>query len=666
MKTSKSMKSVIPLWWIGAWLIATTTALNTQAQPPDGDSLAIAEQKAFQHAVTIASPCVVQIETFGGLDRADDQSVASGPITGTILGEEGWIITSLHSLREQPASILVSLPDSTRASAKIVARDYVRELVLLKVETANPLPVAAASDPDAWQVGQWCIAIGKTYDEKTVTQSYGILSALGRAYGRAVQTDAKVSPINYGGPLVDLAGKVIGILTPISAGEMLGDDSATLYDSGIGFAVPLTDVLRRLPTLQSGKDIRVGKLGIVLASTNEMASPVKLSGAAPDSPAVRAGVKAGDVIVAVDGAKVNLLADFKHALARFDAGDKIQFDVRRGDQTLSLSCELVAEIPVYRKRYLGIQVEPAAGGLAVRSVVDGSPAATAGIKAGQILTHGNGGPLKEKDDLRQILSVADLEQPIQLAVQSDSDNQAAQTISIKLAVWPEELIPFDPPLVVGAAAPEGGQENADAQVKTLELKLTDVPNKIHGLLPPGRGEDSRRPLGLLIVYSEPGELSPDKLKANWEKLAKDYGWLIVFPASASSDAWSRDETELASRLLTRLTQEYSIDPERTALGGIGVGGKLALVAALQQRKHFRGVFTIGTDLRQFRLDQPSAPLQTLDFLLIGDKRLEAIAGNLNRLGHVANFLSPPNLEPDKWATVPQQQIARWLEFLGYF
>ena len=215
----------------------------SRAQSGLSTSLLQAEQNALQQAVAQVAPAVVQIETFGGLDQIDDQSAALGPVTGTIIDPEGWIVTSLYGLRQQPASILVALTDGSRLPARIAARDYAREVAILKIDPPAALAAATASDAGQWQVGQWCAAIGKTYDPQSVTQSYGIISALGRAYGRAVQTDAKVSPINYGGPLVDLQGRVIGILAPVAAGEMLEGDGSMLYDSGIGFAIPLTDIL---------------------------------------------------------------------------------------------------------------------------------------------------------------------------------------------------------------------------------------------------------------------------------------------------------------------------------------------------------------------------------------------------------------------------------------
>ncbi|MGN6134508.1 MAG: S1C family serine protease, partial [Aureliella sp.] len=209
---------VVNVLWLTACLASplVARAQDTESGPAASSAdqagqLLAQEQAAFASAAAAVSPSVVQIETFGGLERVGKELISDGPTTGTIVGKEGWIISSMYSFRQQPASILVSLSDGSRLPAKIVARDTSRELVLLKIDAKTELPEPTACPIDQLSVGQWAIGLGRTFDREAVSQSVGILSALGRAYGKAVQTDAKVSPVNYGGPLVDLQGRVIGI-----------------------------------------------------------------------------------------------------------------------------------------------------------------------------------------------------------------------------------------------------------------------------------------------------------------------------------------------------------------------------------------------------------------------------------------------------------------------
>ena len=126
-------------------------------------------------------------------------------------------------------------------------------------------------------VGQWAIAVGRTYEQPEPNMSVGVLSATNRIWSKAIQTDAKISPANYGGPLIDIQGRVLGVLVPLSpqrqGGEVAG---AEWYDSGIGFAVPLADIIERLPTLKSGKDLHPGLLGISLKPGDIYALPAEI------------------------------------------------------------------------------------------------------------------------------------------------------------------------------------------------------------------------------------------------------------------------------------------------------------------------------------------------------------------------------------------------------
>ena len=161
------------------------------------------------------------------------------------------------------------LPDGARKPASLVATDHARMLVLLKIDADKPLAHLSRLPPAAkCAVGQWAIAVGRTFDSQHPNMAVGILSALDRVWGKAIQTDAAVSPNNYGGPLVDIRGRVLGVLVPLSpegADEMAGVE---WYDSGIGFAVPMEHVQRILPRLKKGEDLYPGVLGVSLKGPN--------------------------------------------------------------------------------------------------------------------------------------------------------------------------------------------------------------------------------------------------------------------------------------------------------------------------------------------------------------------------------------------------------------
>lgn len=650
------------------------------------------EQEAFQSAVSKVAASVVQIETFGGQQQAGGELVAEGPTTGTILASDGWIVSSIFSFREQPASILVTLPDGRRTPARIVARDFSRDLTLLKVDAEN-LPVPEFTDKSQLQVGQWTLALGKTYDKESVSQSVGIISALGRAYDKAVQTDAKVSPVNYGGPLVDLSGRVIGILSPLSPGAFLGGDSTEIYDSGIGFAVPVQDIVQRLPKMQAGEDIHSGKLGIVPTDQNELAGPVILSGAVPGSPAAKAGVRAGDRLTKAAGQPVQLLTHLRHALGPADAGEVFSFTVDRKGQTLSFACTLTEKIPVYRRRYLGLRLRTdeladESSRLVITAVEPKSPAAQAGLKVGQQILRCEEHDNPTKEQLRQKIAVAELDQPLTFVVspaepnadakagsgdEAARDNAANQdadsiTVEVLASTWPAQLPENLPqPLAetpVGDASEQPAEAGKEANSRIIELPLGDFPNKAYAVVP---GQLGTRPLGLMIVFPEPGELDSAKTLEYWGEFCRQYGWIVAVVNSGNPRGWSREETELASRILGRLENAYLIDEQRTVLCGIGVGGRMALVSAVAQPERVAGVITLGTQLRSVPIQQANMPLQSLDFLLLGDNEsMTALAKLLTEAGYAANAVKAETAEANNWDASLKQTMQLWLEGLGRY
>ena len=216
------------------------------------DDISLREERAIQSAVAAVAPSVVRIETLGGLETVGGVLVGTGPTTGLVISPDGYIISSAFNFVQKPTQTLVYLNDGKRLAATIVSTDFNRKLVLLKVE-AKDLPVAVTAPLKDIQVGQWAIAIGRTYGDGTRPNvSAGIISAKNRIWSKAIQTDAKISPGNYGGPLVDIGGRVMGVLAPLAqdnagasgsasgAAEIAGVD---WYDSGIGFAIPIEHVL---------------------------------------------------------------------------------------------------------------------------------------------------------------------------------------------------------------------------------------------------------------------------------------------------------------------------------------------------------------------------------------------------------------------------------------
>lgn len=262
--------------------------------------------------------------------RAED-----APTTGLVIAADGWILTSTFNLGKQPKFVKVRLADGREFPATVTARDYSRGIALLKIP-AKDLPVPEVADVAAARVGQWTLALGRSFGAKLPSIQYGILSAKERIMGRAVQTDAALSPGNYGGPLIDIRGRVLAINVPLSPD---GDVIETgLYDSGIGFAVPLADIQRQLEKMKKGESLHPGFLGVLFEADKGGGAEIK--DVVKDGPAAKGGLLKGDLVTHVAGAAVDSTYKFRYEIGKRLAGDAVELTVKRKDKTIKLSVTL--------------------------------------------------------------------------------------------------------------------------------------------------------------------------------------------------------------------------------------------------------------------------------------------------------------------------------------
>jgi serine protease Do len=315
---------------------------TAQESPRDGYRLA---PKVFRAAVERIKPCLVTIEAFGGIGPSAGKAKrgssishpGDGPTTGLVISPNGYIVTSTFNFLRKPPIITVILPDGSRKVAKLLGRDETCKLCVLKVDGVTNLRVPEWAPGKANRVGQWAISVGVGYGGDEPAVSVGIISALARISGKAVQTDANISPANYGGPLVDLEGRVIGICSPLSPMSQEALAGVEWYDSGIGFAVPLEGRDSHLARMKAGETLLPGgQLGIQLrpAEKDKDTGPVVESVAA-NSPAAKADLKSGDRIVSFSGEKVLDTQQLSVLVRRFYKGDVTKVELRRGDQTIT-------------------------------------------------------------------------------------------------------------------------------------------------------------------------------------------------------------------------------------------------------------------------------------------------------------------------------------------
>ena len=306
--------------------------------------------KAFRAAAARVQPSLVRIEGFGGIAAGVDgggyQAPGEGPTTGLVLSSDGYVVTSTFNFLRKPPIITVVTPDGRRHVARLLGRDETRKICLLKVDSVNGWPVPELAQRDELKVGQWVVAMGIGFGAPSPALSAGIISAASRMGDKAVQTDANLSPANYGGPLVDLEGRVVGICSPLSPQGEKEAAGAEWYDSGIGFAVPLAGLDAVIGAMKEGKTLQAGLLGVQTEGKGDPPAAAFVKEVVPDSPAAKAGLKVGDRIVSVGGIEIQDAPHLAAVIRRFLAGDQVAVVIERDGEQKTLEAELAVRPPM--------------------------------------------------------------------------------------------------------------------------------------------------------------------------------------------------------------------------------------------------------------------------------------------------------------------------------
>lgn len=569
----------------GAALLIALLSAPLQAQSV---SLSILEERAFQQATAKAEPSIVRIETVGGVDAIGESLVGNGPTSGVVVGSDGWIITSSFNFLSQPTSILVTVGEGQRYPAKLIAKDDSRQLTLLKIE-ANDLKTLQPVPREALRVGQWTIALGRTLEPTFPNVSVGILSALNRISGKAIQTDARTSPVNYGGALVDLDGRCIGVIVPMSPDRDAVTAGVEWYDSGIGFAVPLEDILRVLDRLKKGETLKPGRMGILYPDRGLLTGEVKIDKVRPRSPAEAAGVKSGDVIVGVDGKEVDRAATLKQLVGPKYGGDSVVVKVRRGDETLEKTITLVGEIPPFELSFLGVLPErvpkkdlaPAK----IRAVVPGSPADKAGLKPGITITKIGD---KKTPQFLDVVSALELEGPgdkVKFETSGSGDTSGEIALGRPPEAVPEKVLPV--------AIPTPAEAPKDRKVGRFVDSIEGDQRRYWAYVPEHYNPDFAYGL---VVWLHPEK---DKREAStlnlWKPVCDERGLILVAPP-AGNEPWGPFDVDFVLGVITKMQKQYTIDPARTVVVGEAEGGRLALFLGLAKREIIAGIATINFGL----------------------------------------------------------------------
>jgi serine protease Do len=349
-----------------------------------------------------------------------------------VVDPRGYVVTNNHVV-ENAEEIEVQFADEQRFEAEVVGLDPESDLAVLRILSEQEFAFVPFGDSDALVVGEWVLAIGNPFGfGHTVTA--GIVSAKGRLIGQTnyedfIQTDAAINPGNSGGPLVSMRGEVIGINSNIisnSGGNM-----------GIGFAIPSNMTRKIYDQLITEGEVTRGWLGVSIQNlTPELARQFGMEGLhgalvaeilGPDSPAGKAGLQAGDVIVGFNGKEIDSNVHLVHLVADVRPGDTVSIEfIREGERKraevtvakrpLGGSLVTQGETPPDERGRLGISGQnltpqlaseigsTSRAGVVLVGVDPQGPAESAGLARGDIIIEANRQPVRDVDDLQRIIA----------------------------------------------------------------------------------------------------------------------------------------------------------------------------------------------------------------------------------------------------------------------
>ena len=372
-----------------------------------------------------------------GPSQAPRKQEASG--SGFIVDRNGYILTNLHVVEEADHIKVKLTNDQTEYKARLIGSDIETDVAVIKIDAGRPLTPVRISNSDGVQVGDWAIAVGAPFGLQTSVTA-GIISALGRDIAqqvqRFIQTDAAINPGNSGGPLVNINGEVVGINTMIAT-------QSGGYE-GIGFALPINTAARVYNSIIQTGHVTRGSIGIQLPRDPkpEMLKAfgydhgVVVTEAVPGGPAASAGIKAEDLVIAMDGKPVKDGDDLVARIADTPVGNTVTLTIDRGGQKLDKKVTIGDREKVFKDdpRFAGHRpqmTEPddknentsvrfgmglraltddqrkemnleEPGGVQVTTVEDGSFAEEIGIREKDIIVSLNRQPVKSFEDVKRI------------------------------------------------------------------------------------------------------------------------------------------------------------------------------------------------------------------------------------------------------------------------
>ena len=349
--------------------------------------------------------------------------------SGVLINGEGFILTNEHVI-SKAAKIHVILSDKQEFDASVIGADIKSDLAIIKINSRKPLPYVEMGRSDDLMIGEQVLTIGNPFGlQHTVTT--GIISALNRniragknmVYSDFIQVDASINPGNSGGPLLNINGSLIGINTAIYQKA-----------EGIGFAIPIDHARRIVDELIRYGKVRRGWLGVSVQELDVQLSRhfkldrkngVLVVGVAGSSPAGKAGLKRGDIIIAIDDHEVKNKSDFRGRMASYTVSSSIRFSILRDGKVKKVRARVTAipksYVKEFTRHWLGLLVQEnserfarsnrlmTSKGMVVVEVVPNSASGRIGINSGDIIRQMNQKPVNNEEDYNK--AVAEINNP---------------------------------------------------------------------------------------------------------------------------------------------------------------------------------------------------------------------------------------------------------------
>jgi len=431
----------------------------------------------FRQVGKVGIPAVVSIQVKGKGENSDDEDstdlfkddfwqrffglpkqnpsdeLVSGQASGFLISPDGEILTNSHVVNHM-TKITVVLNSGKEYPAKVIGLDTNTDIALIKID-AHDLPYLKLGNSDDLEVGQWVAAIGNPLGlQASLTK--GVVSAKGRnnldltRIEDYIQTDAPINRGNSGGPLLDMDGRVIGMNTAIVTNMANGGYM------GIGFAIPSNLLQAIVSDLKKDGSFRRGYIGVLMQKMDDdlatafhidSSNGALVTEVSKDSPALKAGLKQGDIIMKYNGTQVTNIAALRNAISLMKPGTKVELGILRDGKPLQIAVEVDAfpgqdqKESSIKESKLGIELEnltPEAAqklgygdaqGVLIAKVAPSSPLAWAGIKKGTLILEVNKQKITSVDEFNQALKLTPEDRPVLMLIKQGS---TTRYISIKI------------------------------------------------------------------------------------------------------------------------------------------------------------------------------------------------------------------------------------------